>query len=176
LSTRDRLFPFLLGFIDGLLTALTLCTGKLMQEGADLDFYFALRISFTALITGCFVFFVAKYAELRGQLIQAEKELNLVSSGRLASTALGRKVLYSSMIDAILSGVSGFIGAFFPLIVVLIDPYRPWITFSFSIAILGIFGWILGKTVGRKAALWSIALILGGLIVIFLGMKLHIVS
>ncbi len=176
MTRDDKKFPILLGFIDGILTALTLCTGKLLQEGSTFDFSLAIRVSIAAFITGSFVFFVAKYAELRGQLIQAEKELNLASSGKLASTALGKKTLYRSIIDALISGISGFIGAFIPLLVAIGDPYLPWITFLFSLTTLGVFGFILGKTVGKSPLIWSISLIFGGVIVIFLGIQLHIVN
>lgn len=176
MTRQDKKFPFLLGFIDGILTALTLSTGKLWQEGAVFDFNLAVRVSIAALVSGGFVFFVAKYAELRGQLIQAEKELNLSSSGKLASTALGKKVLYSTIVDSVISGVSGFIGAFLPLLIAILDPYSPWGTLIFSVGVLGIFGFVLGKTVGRQPWIWTIALMLGGVFVILIGIKLHIVS
>lgn len=176
MTREDKKFPVLLGFIDGMLTALTLCTGKLLEGGARFDLSFVFRVSLAAFITGIFVYFVAKYAELRGQLIQAEKELNLTLSGKLASTALGKQVLRTAMIDAAVSGVGGFMGAFVPLLVAVVDPYVPWITFLFSIVILGIFGFGLGKMVGKRPVVWSIAHILGGILVIFFGIELHIVS
>jgi predicted membrane protein (TIGR00267 family) len=175
-SKKDKDFPILLGFIDGILTALTLCTGKLLEGGGTVDFSLAIRVATAAFITGSFVFFVAKYAELRGQLIRAEKELNIISAGKLASSALGKKTLYLSIIDAIISGISGFIGAFIPLFIAIGDPYPPWITFLFSITTLGIFGYFLGRTVGRSPIIWSISLVFGGILVIFLGIQLHIVN
>ncbi len=176
LRKQSRQFPFLFGFIDGILTTLTLCTGKILEGKKGFDISLALRVATAAFITGSFVFFVAKYAELRGELVYAEKELNLASSGKLATTILGRKVLYSSAIEALIAGISGFLGAFFPLVVAIIDVYLPWITFSSSIAYLGIFGFALGRNVGRKSYLWSISLILGGIIVIIIGTLLHIVN
>ncbi len=62
-----------------------------MEGESIFDFNLAIRVATAALVSGGFVFFVAKYAELRGQLIQAEKELNLTSHGKLATTTLGKK-------------------------------------------------------------------------------------
>jgi predicted membrane protein (TIGR00267 family) len=148
----------------------------LIKSSTLFDFNLALRVAVATLVSGGFVFFVAKYAELRGQLLQAEKELNLASSGKLATTALGRKVLLTAINDAIISGSSAFIGAFLPLLIAAIDPYLPWLTLSVSIAILAIFGFILGKTVGRYPIIWSFALIVGGGLIVAIGIELHIID
>lgn len=172
---QERQLPILIGFVDGMLTALTLAAGKLLEVESTITFSLALRVALASLVSSGFVFFVAKYSELRGQLIHAEKQLNLTSSGKLASTRLGRKVLNQSSSDALISGLSGFLGAFLPLISAILVPEYPWFAIAFSSFILAILGFILGNAVGRKPIIWSLMLALGGLVVSLIGYLLHIV-
>ncbi len=166
----------MLGFIDGILTALTLTAGRLLEPGATADYGLALRVAIASFASGIFVFFVAKYAELRGKLLRQGRELNLASSKKLINTVLGRKILVSSFVDAAISGVAGFVGAYFPLLIAAIIPTLPWFTFSISLAILGVVGFILGREVGKRPILWIIGLLAGGIIITAIGVELHIVD
>ena len=151
MTRQDKKFPLLFVFIDGIVTALIVCTGKISEVENKFGINLAIRVSIGALITGGFVFFVAKYAELRGALAQAEKELCLTSSGKLVTTALGKKIIRASIGDAILCGVSIFVGTFFILLIAVVDFYPPWITFVASIVTLGISGVYFRKS-NRKSS------------------------
>lgn len=172
---KERQLPILIGFVDGMLTALTLAAGKLLEVNSPIDLSLALRVATASLVSSGFVFFVAKYAEQRRELVQAEKQLNLTTSGKLASTRLGRKVLIQSSVDATISGLSGFLGAFLPLFAAILVPQIPWFSILFSSFLLATLGYILGRTVGKKPLIWALMLALGGIIVSYIGYVLHIV-
>lgn len=172
---QKKQVPFLIGFIDGMLTALSLAAGKLFEPNDHITLMLALRVACVSLASSGFVYFVATYTDLRGQLVHAEKELNLTKSGQLAKSRLGKKVLVQSTLDAIISGVSGFIGSLIPLGAAIVVPNWPWIAIAFSSFILGSLGYILGRCVGRSPIIWALALALGGLLITYIGFLLHIV-
>jgi hypothetical protein len=62
---QENVLPMVLGFSDGILTALTLAAGRLTRPEEGVSLSFALRIAAGALVSGAFVFFVAHYAESR---------------------------------------------------------------------------------------------------------------
>ncbi|WP_213069428.1 hypothetical protein [Methylomicrobium album] len=84
------------GWRDGILTALTLASGRLLDADTPIDAGLALRVATAAAVSGGFILFVAHYAELRSELIHAERQLNLRSHGCLAATRLGRMALYNA--------------------------------------------------------------------------------
>ena len=104
-----------MGLADGILSALLLASGRLLGSDRGVDASLALRVAAGALATSGFVFYVGRYAELRGRLMHAERQLNLTSRGRLATTHLGRAVLFEALGDAAVSGASCFAGALLPL-------------------------------------------------------------
>jgi predicted membrane protein (TIGR00267 family) len=110
------------GFCDGILTALTLASGKILDSNSSVTAGLALRVAAAAGISGAFTFFVAHYAELRGELFEAEKQLNLTTHGRLAKSRLGRAVLFESMIGASVASICSFWGALIPLTVTVLTP------------------------------------------------------
>lgn len=59
---------FVLGVSDGTLTALTLTAARLTEPGPSIDATLILRIAVAASVTSCFVFFAARYTELRRSL------------------------------------------------------------------------------------------------------------
>ena len=65
-----------------------------MTPGQPIDLSLAVRIALAVSLSGGFLIFVAEYARLRGELIHAERHLNLSRAGRLATTKLGKDVLY----------------------------------------------------------------------------------
>lgn len=172
---QELQFPLVIGFVDGMLTSLTFAAGSLTIADAHPTLSLALRMGAASLVSSGFVFFVGKYAELRGQLIHAGKELNIIKKGQLASTKLGKIALNRSIYDSIVSGISGFVGGFLPIIFATLDPLLPWITLLSSVIILGIFGFILGHIVGKNPYIWTGALFLGGILVSLIGIQLHII-
>jgi hypothetical protein len=85
-----------IGPVDGILTALTLAAARILTPDQPIDISLALRIALAASLSGGFVFFVAEYARLRGELVHAARHLNLASTGRLATSHLGQEVLRES--------------------------------------------------------------------------------
>ncbi|HEU4742618.1 MAG TPA: hypothetical protein VFS50_13575 [Meiothermus sp.] len=82
---RRLQFSVVLGMTDGILTALTLATGRMLNSEEPLSLSLALRISSVSLLTSLFMFFAAEYARLRGELVQAAKQLNLSARGQLTT-------------------------------------------------------------------------------------------
>ncbi len=168
-------FPVVLGLADGVLTALTLTAGRLTTSGETMRLGMAARIAASALASGAFVFFVARYAQLRGELVHAERQLNLLSHGHLASTRLGRSILREALWTAVLSSVSGFFGSLIPLLTAVGFPMVRWGGILTSLTSLGIMGVALAHAVHGNHLRWCVGMVLGGAASTALGIELHIV-
>jgi VIT1/CCC1 family predicted Fe2+/Mn2+ transporter len=173
LSKRERRLSCVAGLCDGILSALTLAAGPLLG-GRAMSISLAFRVAFGALAAGAFMFFVAHYAELRGELIHAERQLNLTSRGHFATTRLGTVVLCDAAIAAVIASVSTFVGALFPLLVSAFFPRPVWLSIAVAIAALGFLGMGLAKSIVGSRIRWGAALVLGGVSVCLIGLKLHI--
>lgn len=160
------------GLVDGILNALTLASGRVLKAGVDINL--AWRVGAAAAATTLFVFFVAHYAELRAELVRSEKELNLTSHGRLATTALGRRAMLHSCVGASIAAVCGLVGATFPLLICYLLPRPPWLCIAISIALLGLLGLGLARSVHGAGAYWALALVAGGIALTWLGSQLDI--
>ncbi len=172
---HEQLLPIVLGLSDGVLTALTLATGSLIDPGRHIMMNTALRISASAFATGAFVFFVARYSQLRAELVAAERQLNLTSRGRLASSRLGRAILGEAIVAASLSSLSSFVGAMIPLSVAAMNPSHGWAGLLAGLAALALLGAGLAKVNFGSPLYWSSALVGGGVALSVLGAQLRIV-
>jgi VIT1/CCC1 family predicted Fe2+/Mn2+ transporter len=178
LSASGRLrivLPVVLGLTDGILTALTLAAGQLTEPSSQIPLGRAFRIATAALVSGAFVFYVAHYAQLRRELLHAEKQLNVLSSGRLATTRLGRSVLIEAFSTAVLSSAASFAGALIPLLSDVLIPEFRWGAVAASIVALGLLGIGLARGVRGSYWRWCGGLMVGGLLVSIIGVRLHIV-
>ena len=171
-SSRTRL-DITAGVIDGILNALTLAAGRLLKGGGA-DFALAWRVGAATAVTTLFVFFVAHYAELRAEIVRAEKELNLMSHGKLAQTALGRRAVLEALAGACLAAFCGLLGAMVPLLLCHFFAEPRWIGIVFTLALLGVMGWILARSVHGAAIYWCSALVAGGIALTWLGVALDI--
>lgn len=172
----DRyLFAVVVGLTDGILTALTFASGKLSSGSAGVRLDLACRLALAASLSGLFIFFTAEYARLRGELVEAAKQLNLASRGHLATTRLGRAVRHDAISAAILSAGCNFIGAAFPLLIGILFPAARWLTLVISVLALGVLGVALGHSVSGNAIRWSVSLMLSGIASALIGIELHIV-
>ena len=169
------LLPVVLGLADGILTALTLAAGELTERNNQMPANRALRIAVGALISGAFAFYVAHYSQLRGELVRAERQLNLLSHGRLASTRLGRSVLLDALWSAVISSSASFLGALVPLLTNVCLPAFRWGSVVTSISFLGVLGLALAHVVHGSYWRWCAALVAGGIILSAVGIRLHIV-
>lgn len=90
---REHLFSFVIGPIDGILTALTFAAGRIVAAAQPIDLLLAIRIALAASLSGGFVFFVAEYARLRSELVHAGRHLTLPSARQLATSHLGSEII-----------------------------------------------------------------------------------
>jgi VIT1/CCC1 family predicted Fe2+/Mn2+ transporter len=172
---RKRRLAIVMGGVDGILTALLLAAGRLLGRGALLDVSLAMRVAVGAMATSGFVFYIARYTELRSNLVYAEAQLNMARRGILATTHLGWSVFRDAMAEAAISGISSFAGASLPLALAILLPSVPGLSISLPLLTLGGLGFTLGKSVNGRPGLWSFGLMLGGLLMALLGFELHLV-
>jgi predicted membrane protein (TIGR00267 family) len=137
-----------IGPVDGILTALTLAAGRILTPDQPIDISLALRIALAASLSGGFVFFVAEYARLRGELVHAARHLNLASTGRLATSHLGQEVLRESVLGTVIAAATGFGGALLPLILGAAFSTISWMTIAIAIAVLA--SWLCCFTCGPR--------------------------
>ncbi|MGQ4511534.1 hypothetical protein [Streptomyces sp. DW26H14] len=172
-AERTRL-PLVLGLTDGLLNALTLAGASLIGSGASIGYLLAVRVSVVALVTAAFSVFVSDYAERRGQLVRASRELNLTTRGQLATTRLGRLALHRSLGAMAVACAASFIGALVPLLAGAVLPSVSWCVVVLAIAALAGLGAALGRVVGGRMAVWAVTMGAGGVVVTAIGVWLHI--
>lgn len=174
-SPRTRL-DVVAGMVDGILNALTLAAGPLLRSSGGTSFGLAARVGLAAAMTTLFVFFVAHYAELRAELVRAERQLNLTSHGPLAASRLGRRALYDAAAGATLAAACGLVGAGCPLLLSMMLPGPGWISLCVTIGLLGLLGAALARSFYGSLLFWSGALMAGGVVLTFIGVSLKLVS
>jgi VIT1/CCC1 family predicted Fe2+/Mn2+ transporter len=172
---RKHIFALVIGLTDGILTALTLGSSKVISSTEPITIGLALRISSASSLSGVFVFFTAEYVRMRGELVHAERQLNLTSRGHLATTYLGRAVLQETVRGAVLSSVCNFIGALAPLIAGALLPGFSWLAIATALLVLGALGAVAGRYTYGSPILWAVSLICAGALLTLAGLKLRIV-
>jgi hypothetical protein len=100
--------PIVLGLLDGITNALGLAARSILSEGSAAGLGLALRIAAFALVTAVFAVFVARYVELRADLIRAGRQLNLLDRGALAATRLGQSAFRGALSDAAQASLASF--------------------------------------------------------------------
>lgn len=176
LTRPENLLPVVLGLTDGILTALTLTAGLLTRAGDAVTLGLAARIAAGALASGAFVFFVARYAELRRELIRAERELNLTAHGRFATGRLGRAALRDALLSSAISSLAAFVGALVPLVAAAIFPGLRWASIVAALIALALLGVGLARAAHGRAVWWCMALVAGGVALSGVGAALKIVG
>jgi predicted membrane protein (TIGR00267 family) len=174
-ASTNNLLPLVLGFSDGILTALTLAAGRLTGGAEPVTFSLALRLGIAALASGAFVFFVARYAELRRGLIRAEHQLNITGHGQLATSHLGKTVFWEGVTAALASSVAAFLGALLPLMIAAIYPRHGWASILIALIALALLGVGLARVVHGRVLRWSAGLVIGGGVLSVIGAFLKIV-
>lgn len=166
-------FAVVIGLTDGILNALTLAAGHFVS-GATLTTALSLRIAFGSAICGIFVFFTAEYARLRGELLDAERQLSLGQNGSLAATNLGRQVRREAIFAAAVSSGANFLGAILPLILgAQLLGYR-LLAIVPAIIALGLLGAMLAQAIHGSKIVWTSVLMLSGVTFSVLGVWLRI--
>lgn len=164
----------MIGLTDGILTALILASGRILNSSETMSISLASRVAVASALSGVSLFFVAQYTRLRGELVRSERELNLTPRGRLAVTRLGRAVLRDTLRGALVSSTFNLIGAFTPLGLGLFFPAFSWLTIAFAIASLGVLGGAASRFTHGNPVLWSIGLIAVGILITIAGIELRI--
>jgi VIT1/CCC1 family predicted Fe2+/Mn2+ transporter len=172
---REHVFALVIGLLDGVLTAVTFAAAKIVVSFEPISLPLALRLATAAALTGGFVFFVAEYARLRGELVHAERHLNLTSHGRLATTQLGQAVFREALEGALLSGACGFVGALVPLLSGAVLPGPRWLAPLVAVLTLGLVGLGLAFAIHGNLARWALVLMIAGTILTTIGVSLHVV-
>lgn len=172
---RQRAFAAVLGLIDGILTALTLASGRIIQADNRPTLSLALRVAIASALSGGIVFFAAELARRNYELIHAERELSLVSRGYLATTRLGHFVLLETFQTTLVVVLSNFVGALAPLLAGPMFRQFAWMPICFAIVSLGILGILIAQVTHRGRIRWAVSLMIVGTAVAGLGIWLHIV-
>jgi predicted membrane protein (TIGR00267 family) len=173
---QNQLFAVLLGLIDGILTVLTLATGKILdkpQEAFSLGL--AMRVALVTSVSGACMYFISEYSKQRIRLIHAEKELNFTQHGKFVTTNLGKQILKETIQSVFISGSCSFLGAFIPMSGAVFFPRAAWLSMAIALLILALLGWNVAKMVYGNVFTWVVCLFLAGLVVSFIGYKLHVI-
>jgi VIT1/CCC1 family predicted Fe2+/Mn2+ transporter len=173
--SKREAFAAVLGLTDGVLTVLTLAAGRMIHAQSGLPFSLAMRVAAASSLAGGVVFFTAEVARRNQELVHAERELNLVARGRLATTRLGHFVLTESSRAALTVIGSNFLGALSPLIASLIWKRFVLGPLCLSIISLGVLGGVIARATYRNSVLWASGLMLAGAVLAALGIWLRIV-
>jgi VIT1/CCC1 family predicted Fe2+/Mn2+ transporter len=171
----EHVFPLVIGLTDGILTALTLASGRVLNSSEPITTGLALRISAASSVSGVFVFFTAEYIRLRGGLVHVERELSLASRGHLAVTRLGMAILRETVWGAAISSACNFVGALLPLLAGALLPTFSWVAVAVGLLALGVLGLVAARSIYGSPIIWVVALILAGGVLTLVGLKLRIV-
>lgn len=173
--SRRQAFAMILGLTDGVLTALTLATGRMLQSHSDLSLSLALRVAAASALAGGVVFLTAELAQRNYELVHAERELNLATRGYLATTRLGHFVFVESLGAAVIVSASTFAGTLAPLFVGVRFRHLTLAPICFAVALLGLLGALIAGVTYRSRARWTFGLIGAGTCLAFIGFWLHVV-
>jgi hypothetical protein len=175
LARREHRLALVLRVADGILTALLLTANRLLRSNAGpVDLRLAVRVAVFTLASGAFTFFVARLTELRYELLRAERQLNIVTPGRLVATDLGRAARGLVLRQTAIASGASFLAALVLVGLAALVAGAPWLALAFSFAVLGATGAVVGRSVRGSAALWAGGLVLGGLAVTAIGVWLDL--
>jgi VIT1/CCC1 family predicted Fe2+/Mn2+ transporter len=121
------------------------------------------------------VFCTAEYARLRGELVEAERQLNLTSHGRLAAGHLGRAIRRETIGSAARSSLANLVGAFFPLLTGAVFPRAAWLALAVAVIALALLGGALAYSIHGNLVGWALALAISGVLLALLGAELDVV-
>jgi predicted membrane protein (TIGR00267 family) len=169
---HGNIFALVIGLTDGILTALTLASGRVFSSTETITISLALRISAASSVSGVFVFFTAEYMRQRGELVHAERQLSLTS--HLAATQLGRAVLRDTLWGAAISSVCNFMGALLPLTAGALFPRLSWLALAVGLMALAVLGMGAARSTYGNPVLWVIALVIAGGLLTLAGWRLHV--
>ena len=169
-----NLFPIVLGFTDGIITSLVFTAGLITSSGT-IYLPILLKISIGSSIIGAFSYFIAKYSELRGELIQSAMMINPSSPLHLLKSKQGLIIVGEAVIEAVQALVSGFFGAFITMFPAYEFPGSGLESISIAVVSLGIMGALISRYLYGGAIRWALTFVSMGLITVVIGIYLNIV-
>lgn len=172
---RERMFFVITGLVEGMLTALTLASGKMLRSGESVTADLALRIGLASGFPTAVVFFAAEYARQRGELLRMANQLNLTRRNRLAEGRLGRQAWRESWLSALISGLCSFAGASIPLLLASVATGSGWPVVAVSLICLGGLGTGIGYTTSSCKSCWAWVLTIAGAFLAGLGYVLDVI-
>jgi len=172
--SRERLFSFVIGPIDGILTALTFAAGRIVTAAQPIEIWLAIRIALAASLSGGFVFFVAEYARLRGELVHAGQHLNLPSARQLETSRLGGEIIREAFYGTMIATAGGFSGAMLPLALGAIFTTVSWMAIAVAVAVLAFLGVLVSRAVMGNPVYWAFVLMMMGVLFSIVGVLLNV--
>jgi VIT1/CCC1 family predicted Fe2+/Mn2+ transporter len=173
--SQTALFFVVTGLAEGILTAMILAAGRMLEHGGTITASLALRIGLAAGLPEAVVFFAAEYAGQNGDLLRMERQLNLTAHGRLAAGRLGRLALQESLAAALISSACSFVGAVVPLLLASLVPGPGFLSIAVAVTCLGLLGYGIGHALGACKACWASVLAGAGLVLALLGSQLKVI-
>ena len=175
LQPAELLFFVVTGSAEGILTAMTLAAGRMLEHDSAAMAGLALRAGLVAGVPDAVVFFAAEYSRQQGALLHMERQLNLTERGRLASSRLGRQAFAESLSASVVSAGCAFGGAAIPLIVAGLLPGPGWLTIVIAVCCLAGLGAGIAHSLSGCRPCWALALALAGVLTAMLGAWLGVV-
>jgi hypothetical protein len=175
LVRREHQLPLVLGFSDGIFNALALSARQIIDGTGRSDAGTVLKVPTFAFVSGAFVFFVARYAEARRELVRVEQELNIVERGTLRATRLGRQATRDATGQALIASTMAFAGALLPVGLAALFPSQPWLVFGLVFVVLGCMGAVLARATAGSTLAWIGGVLGGAVILTAVGAQLALV-
>ncbi|CAM5189029.1 hypothetical protein CDEF62S_03481 [Castellaniella defragrans] len=169
------LLPVALGLSDGILNTLMLAANRLQGDVVPVTLSLAFRIAAASAVESAFMLFVAGYAQLRGELVHADRQLNVLVRGRMARTRQGRAALLEAAFMALVAGMCSFVGAGAPLFFAAATGVSGYPVLAVTVVSLGVLGISIARAAHGRPIVWAAAMLAGGFVVTVIGVYLHIV-
>ena len=91
-------------------------------------------------------------------------------------TNLGRQVRREALAGAMVAAACSLFGAGLPLLLSALLPGLPFVSVSLTVLLLGILGVLLALSISGSPLIWASALMSGGVVMTFVGVKLRLVG
>lgn len=168
-----HLFPTILGLTDGIITALIFTSG-LISGHSRIPLQLIIKFSLGSSIISAFSYFIAKYSELREELIDTSIRLDPSSPLHLLKGRQGILIMMEAVTEAGISVASGFFGAFITMFPSFLFPGVGHVSIISAIIILGVLGSLISRSLEGGWVRWSVTFVLIGISASLMGIYLNI--
>lgn len=168
------LFFVITGLAEGILTAMILAAGRILEPSGAATAGLAVRVGLVAGLPEAVVFFAAEYSRQQGDLARMERQLNLPPRRQLAAGRLGRQALEQSLSAACVASACSFVGAAVPLVLASVIPGSGWVSLLAAATCLALLGYGIAYTLSGCRVCWALVLALAGGVLSVLGVYLKV--